>query len=743
MATIEDFVLRFKTVGAEKIKQAGDAVSGLKDDVAGFAQMGGPLGNTLNGIVAKLGPVGMAAAAAGAAFSALGGTALRLAGDLEDIAGATGIATGNVNSFAGSLIAAGGKMEDASQILGKLNQSVQEAAGGNEQLQKAFQNLGVYVTDANGKVRPTGDILKDITARFNEGELSSTQFNAAIDIMGKKVNQLELQKLSAADNPAITEATKNLDKFNDEIDKVVKSIKDSLIISFGSLAKAINEGGIGAGLAKITEELGYLTAEILNFPTDLVAGILNFFGADIKNPVGLGTPLKMLTDQAKKDRERYQAEQVQLKKAKEEADRILKGKPGPAGTTPKGPAGGGFGATPEADIKAAAEYEKRIAGTRADIKRQEQLKSNSERLSSILLFADKQTAIEEKANADVAAININATAEIEKARTQIFSQERLTRAQKEEEFTLKETELKLKAEADIAAVRQRTSETLQRERERIEDIIRTSKARVQEEEAVNEVLNRRNKFLNENLSATDKEQARAEKLFAIEEERLEILRRIRQIKDLPENERLQREQEVNKIFDERLEQTKQQNEQDVKNSRDFAKGWAKAYNTYVEAARENFETAGRIFNKITQGMEDAVVEFARTGKFEFKNFLNTILEELLRSQVRQLIGQVLGGVGSRGGGGFKSLTNLLSGYANGGIIPTNGPVIVGERGPELLVGASGNRVIPNNALSSGGSVTYNISAVDARSFKDLVASDPSFIYAVTEQGRKTVPYSRR
>jgi lambda family phage tail tape measure protein len=738
MATIEDFILRFKTVGTAGIKQAGDAIGGLKDDIAGFAQQGGPLGNTLNGIVTKLGPVGLAAGVAATAFSALGGSALRLANDLEDISGATGIATGNVNSFAGSLIAAGGKMEDAGQILGKLNQSIQEAAGGNENLQKAFQNLGVYVTDAAGQIRPTGDILKDITEKFQSGELSGKQYAAAIDILGKGINRLELQKLSAADNPAITEATKNLDRFNDEIDKVYKSIKDNLILAFGSLAKAVNEGGIGAGLAKITEELGYLAAEILNLPTDAIAGFLNFFGADIKNPVGLGTPLKALTDKAKEDRLKFQAEQEKLKKAKAEADKVLKG---PASTATSGPKGGGFGETPEATVKAVAEYEKRIAQTRADIQKQGQLKANSERLSTLLLFADKESAIQIKADADIAAININTAAEVAKAREQIFAQERLSNAQKENEYTLKSTELKLKAEADIAAVRERTTEALVRERERIEDIIRTSKARVEEEQAVNQLINKRNQFTNDNLTATDKEQERAQRLFDIEEERLKVLRQIRQVKDLPENERAAREREVNAIYAERLEQTKVQNEQDVKNSRDFSKGWAKAYNTYVESAKENFETAGRIFGKITQGMEDAVVEFSRTGKFEFKDFLNTILEELLRSQVRQLIAQVLGGGGGTGGG-FKSLTNLL-GFANGGIVPTNGPVIVGERGPELLVGASGNRVIPNNALSGGGSVTYNISAVDARSFKELVASDPSFIYAVTEQGRKTVPFSRR
>ena len=39
-------------------------------------------------------------------------------------------------------------------------------------------------------------------------------------------------------------------------------------------------------------------------------------------------------------------------------------------------------------------------------------------------------------------------------------------------------------------------------------------------------------------------------------------------------------------------------------------------------------------------------------------------------------------------------------------------------------------------------VTYNINAVDARSFKDMVAADPSFIYAVSQQGSKGVPGRR-
>ena len=63
--------------------------------------------------------------------------------------------------------------------------------------------------------------------------------------------------------------------------------------------------------------------------------------------------------------------------------------------------------------------------------------------------------------------------------------------------------------------------------------------------------------------------------------------------------------------------------------------------------------------------------------------------------------------------------------------------MVGERGPEFIGG-------PANITPMGGSsaVTYNIQAVDARSFQQLLASDPSFIYALTEQGRKSFAGAR-
>ena len=756
MATIEDFILRFKTVGEGAIKSTSNSIQNLKADVESFGQVGGPLQNTLGGIVSKLGPVGIAAAAAGTAIAALGGTALKLANEVMDISGATGIAAGTINNFAASVIAAGGKAEDAAQILFKLRQSTAEAADGNEQLQKAFEKLGIFVTDANGNVRDANDIFSDLIAKFRAGGLSAGELTAAIDIAGKTIRTLETEKLADIADIRYTEAAKELDKLNEAMELISHRIKTQLVIAFGEFAKIINEGGISAGLAKITESLGTLTGNILNLPTDYLAKFLNLFGANIKDPVGLGSPFHFLVKQAEKDREKFQAEQVKMKAAQEaaqaEAQRLAK--KFPKDKKADEPKEGRFGRRSDSGVEAAKQSAQRIAEIEAEITKQGKLKSNSERLASLLAQSDKETAQTYKLASDIAAIQINSEAETAKEKLRIDANTKLTQEERAKEFAAKSVEIAAKAASDEANLVQRFLEQSKREAERlaeeqkkeadrIAEIIRTSKARGEEEQALNKQMAERNRLLNITLGDTDRERNNLQAIVDIEEKREEILRRIRQIKDLPAAERAAREREINEIFEERIKITERQQEQDVKNQENFSKGFEKAFKEYAESARNNFETAGRVFGKITQGMEDSIVDFAKTGKFEFRGFLNSVLEELLRSQVRSLIAQTFGGLfGSTSKRGSVSIGDLIPGFAAGGLIGTNGPVIVGERGPELLVGASGNRVIPNDQLASG-TVNYNISAVDAQSFKQLIASDPSFIYAVTEQGRRTVPSGRR
>jgi hypothetical protein len=313
-------------------------------------------------------------------------------------------------------------------------------------------------------------------------------------------------------------------------------------------------------------------------------------------------------------------------------------------------------------------------------------------------------------------------------------------------------------------------------------------------------------------------------------------------------------------------------------SRTFSTGWNSAFKRYIEDATNAAKTGERMFEKFTSGIEDLIVDFAKTGKFAWKDFVASMAEELLRSQIKQTmasvltlpnpfsssggnigdifgglfgalgggggqkgqsannpmyvydiasagggagsllsgggigggtgggimgtlgnifggvkdtIGSVFGGVGDAvtgliggissifgggsnapsntsgggiggalygdggggiidsitngigslfggdgGGGGFfdsisSGLGSLFDGFfANGGQIGAGKFGVVGERGPELVGG-------PASVMPMGGqtSVIYNINAVDAASFKSMIASDPSFLFAVTEQGR--------
>ena len=271
-------------------------------------------------------------------------------------------------------------------------------------------------------------------------------------------------------------------------------------------------------------------------------------------------------------------------------------------------------------------------------------------------------------------------------------------------------------------------------------------------------------------------------------------------------------------------------------SRTFASGWNKAFKQYADDAGNAAKQAERLFNKAFQGIEDIIVNFAKTGKFEFKSFVASMAEELLRSQVKQLmvgigkslgfanigggaggmagptgeqsdpmyvsvvgggaattlgsfgnmfgggqnpmisgggigggrqqqqgggifdgisnifggitntigsviggvtdtIGSIFGGGGDSGGGFFDSITSLFDGFfANGGSIGAGKFGVVGESGPEFVGG-------PATVTPMGGStnVTYNINAVDAASFKSMIARDPSFIHAVAMQGAKGIP----
>lgn len=135
-----------------------------------------------------------------------------------------------------------------------------------------------------------------------------------------------------------------------------------------------------------------------------------------------------------------------------------------------------------------------------------------------------------------------------------------------------------------------------------------------------------------------------------------------------------------------------------------------------EDAQRMTKLTGDVGNAVTSNLDSAFRNFTRTGKFSFHDMTMAIIQDLeqiaIKAAVITPLTNLMTGGTSGGGGALGSLLSLFgsSGSSSSGwattIIPafadggdfSGGPMIVGERGPELIWPKFPGTVIPNNAL---------------------------------------------
>ena len=246
-----------------------------------------------------------------------------------------------------------------------------------------------------------------------------------------------------------------------------------------------------------------------------------------------------------------------------------------------------------------------------------------------------------------------------------------------------------------------------------------------------------------NLHSRD--QNNIKKLFDLEQQRAREIERIRNTRDLPFEDQQRYIEQINQQIDAektRVETTAQIQRQEQDS---FVLGWSNATERWLNNLKTDAEYAAELLQGVTRGWEDAFVRFVQTGKLSFKDLANTIVQQMARMGAQQLLAGLFGGKGSSGlvGNIFGS---LFGGFrASGGPVSTNKAYMVGERGPEMFVPNVAGSIVPNTQMAAAGNtqVVYNINATDASSFKQLLARDPEFLFAVTESARKKLPSRSR
>jgi len=92
---------------------------------------------------------------------------------------------------------------------------------------------------------------------------------------------------------------------------------------------------------------------------------------------------------------------------------------------------------------------------------------------------------------------------------------------------------------------------------------------------------------------------------------------------------------------------------------DWRKGASSAFQNYLEQARDVAGQTKALFTNAFSSMEDAIVNFAMTGKFSFADFTKSILADMVRIEIQRAASGLLGGLVSWG-------TTAASAYFGGG-----------------------------------------------------------------------------
>jgi lambda family phage tail tape measure protein len=188
----------------------------------------------------------------------------------------------------------------------------------------------------------------------------------------------------------------------------------------------------------------------------------------------------------------------------------------------------------------------------------------------------------------------------------------------------------------------------------------------------------------------------------------------------------------------------------------FSEGFNQAARQFALDAENYSKLGADVFSSAIGNMNSAIDTFVRTGKFAFKDFAKSVIQDIiamiLKFQAMQL---VMMGMRAMGFGGF--MTPVQGGFGGGATYAAAGgeidqPTIVGENGPELFIPSRRGTVIPNLQATSmmgnqpqavyNGPYIANMQAIDTQSAVQFLAKNKMAVWSANQSAGRSVPTSR-
>jgi hypothetical protein len=725
-SAITDFLIRVKVQGQQLVdnltKSTNDAEKGMNN----ASKAAGKFSTSIKGLGSSV--LGMAGGITGiaAAIAAIGMRAINTADQIQDLADATGISAGSLLNFKQSIIEAGGRTEDFEKISSRLNQTLGEAANGNEKARKSFKDLGISLGDANGNLRSTDDLLPEVLSALSSIEDPATRAATAVDILGKSAARIDWTKVSAGKDAIKDQQIKQLAEYQGAIDKLANSIETSLITAFGKLAIAIDKQGVVMGTTTVMDDyvlrLQYFIIEM----TQGKEAADKFYQSLMKFRGKIGTGAVMAPGQV----------------------------PLSPGTVPS-QAGAGRGVVNPAvvsaggvgDLAITEAGKQQIANAQAQTKAMMATNNEANKYATLL---NETIGMQQRAG-DIARSNLNIDkerdtklADINKQiETELNNKERDSRVTAGLVSQLREQGMEVIRQADIMKATKTDELTkLQQQKDLVSDIMLLNQMIAQDTQ-INQLAGQNELIglfgdelqLKQGLLAIDNERVNA---VIAAENKLRALGKDATNADIARaNKEIQQAQSVAdtkvKILEDQLAKEKALRE-------NASAGAAQAIES-IARSFDPFQQAQMQVNSLFGNMSSAIDNFVDTGKFKFSDFATSVVKDLIKIELKSQATKLLSGVTGFLGG--------LLGFAEGGQPPVGKPSIVGEKGPELFVPKTAGTIVPNGGSGGGTSgaggntyITNNISAVDAKSVAQLFAENRRTLFGTVEMARKEMSYGR-
>jgi lambda family phage tail tape measure protein len=723
------------------------------------------------------------------AMTALVTQTAAFADEIVDIGKSFDLTTQQVLSFRDALANAGVNADGAAKMLSTLYSKIDEGRQGNDKTIAQFEKLGITYSEL--KNLDTYKAIQKVAQGFSNVADSFERVKMIKEFFGKGGVGLSIEQI----NEALSQGTTRYDEYADAIKKVgvisdnmkrsfdnlklavadlIKPFAGDFIVSadrFKQILQALAAGTIALGIGRIAVAFFELqkaiqAAAVAGAAFNLVVGGVSPIGLAIKLLAAGATAIVFFagaSDNKGAMANEYLKNPAVADQLKRNAQSRLLFTKEPEGTSTEG--------QPELSKEA---QQKSIAINLA----RQQLALEKEKYAvqlneykvgeqaTQLALADiarreKILAIDQKRKEELNAqrdgtealkgqINALADVEIAKANAEYKAKEKLI----QQTETLAAEQRKAQAAgrdyADLAQMNQEMADYLAQQQQLTHEIRKQFTEQLRSED----ITRQRMKYESELTHLFPREKEHRMQQYDLQ---LRITQFMREQKDLGVSP-----EEIEKRAD-ALERVLQKqidiNVQTAEEQRTFKHGWNEAFQSYIDNGTNAAQQAGSMFASITGNMDAALSNFVRNGKFSFKDFARSVIQDLILIQARAQMTNMMGMFFRSMGGGTPSVSLATpvglgtgGGYADGGDPPVGRVSLVGERGPELFVPKTAGTIIPNNQLASamggGQTINYNgpyiasMNAIDTQSGTQFLARNKQAVWGAYQSANRSVPVTR-